>query len=460
MHADIIHIVDDEKIIRESVSMALEKDYVVAAFASAEDWLDALTREAPDLVLLDIALPGMSGIEALTVAKKKRPEIPAIMITAFEDIETVVTAMKRGAHDYVVKPLHMETLSQSIQNALETIRLRKEVRRLQEKYLRENLPCFIAESQSIQDVMELVDRVAKSPDTPILILGETGTGKEWIAGAIHYKSPHHAGPFTTMNCAAIPLELVESELFGYERGAFTGADPGGKKGLVEAARNGTLFLDEIGDLNRDAQAKLLRFLESGEFYKVGGTRKRTAKTRIIAATNIDLEKRVQEERFRKDLFYRIGVIRIELPALNRRPEDILPIARYFLDTYNQKFHKQFIGFTEEAEKTLLAHNWEGNVRELKNRVERSVLVGTGNFVTGEDLGFDAALQPPTADPPPLIPTPQGVDLSHLVKDFERRYFTEALRLSGGNESMAARLLHLNHHTFRYQRKKLFAEKND
>ena len=283
-----IYIVDDEQTIREGITMALETKYQVKAFPTAETAIDVIKSYPPDLVLLDIGLPGMNGIEALRKIKSLYPNILVIMITAYEDIDTVISAMKLGAYDYVVKPIHMDGLEVTIRNALETISLRKEVQILQEKYLKENLPCFIAESNAIQDVMDFIGMVAKSPDTPILIFGETGTGKELIASAIHYRSPNFKNPLVTVNCASIPRDLVESELFGYEKGAFSGASPSGKKGLIEEAANGTLFLDEVGDLSLEAQAKLLRFLENGEYYRVGGTKKLQILTRVVSATNKNL----------------------------------------------------------------------------------------------------------------------------------------------------------------------------
>lgn len=255
-------LIDDEESIREGICLALDSEYEIRAFGTAEEALDIIVADPPDLILLDIGLPGMNGIDALRRIKKLHPEIPVIMITAYEDIQTVISAMKLGAYDYVVKPILMEGLEITIRNALESIRLRKEVQVLQEKYLQDNLPLFVAESDEIRDIMDLIALVAKSPDTPILILGETGTGKELIASAIHFRSPHFNGPFIAVNCAAIPKDLIESELFGYEKGAFTGASPAGKKGLIEDAAGGTLFLDEVGDLRREAQAKLLRFLEN------------------------------------------------------------------------------------------------------------------------------------------------------------------------------------------------------
>ncbi len=284
-----IYVVDDEAVARNGLKLALEKkNYDVQAFESAESGLEAIDENPPDLVLLDIGLPGMSGVEALEIIKARHPEVIIVMITAYEDVPTVVSSMRNGAYEYVVKPVQMDSLLVILRNAFETISMRKEIQALHEKYLKENLPCFIGESNAIQDVMELVAKVAQSPTTPILILGDTGTGKELIAKAIHYKSPNFKGPMVAVNCAAMPRELIESELFGYEKGAFTGAERSGKEGLVEKAANGTLFLDEVADLSTEAQVKLLRFLDEGEYYRIGGTRKRTVKTRIISATNRDL----------------------------------------------------------------------------------------------------------------------------------------------------------------------------
>jgi two-component system response regulator AtoC len=302
-----IFVIDDEEVIREGIAVALAGDYSIKAFATAESAFEKMENKPPDLVLLDIGLPGMDGIQALKEIKRRNIDIPVIMITAYEDVQTVISAMKLGAHDYVVKPIHMDALEVSIRNALETVKLKKEVQALQEKYLKENLPCFIGESNAIQDVMEFIDQVAESPDTPILIIGETGTGKELIASAIHYRSPNFRGQLVTVNCAAIPKDLVESELFGYEKGAFSGASPSGKVGLVEEAAGGTLFLDEVGDLSQEAQAKLLRFLEDGQFYRVGGTRQRKVQTRIVSATNKDLEDMVEDGLFRKDLYFGWGL---------------------------------------------------------------------------------------------------------------------------------------------------------
>lgn len=456
-----IYVVDDEETIREGVTMALETDYQVKAFSSSETAIEAMNNNPPDLLLLDIGLPGMDGIEALDKIKKLYPDILIIMITAYEDIKTVIAAMKLGAYDYVVKPIHMDALEVSIQNALETIRLRKEVRLLQERYLKENLSCFIGESRAIQDVMEFVEMVARSPDTPILILGETGTGKELIASAIHYRSPNFRGPLIALNCSAIPHDLVESELFGYEKGAFSGASTSGKKGLVEEAANGTLLLDEVGDLSMAAQAKLLRFLEDGEYYRIGGTKKLRIRTRVVCATNKDLDSLIKKGDFRQDLYYRLAVIKVEVPSLNKRPDDIIPIARHFLVEFGRKHGKSFTGLSPQAESALKEFHWKGNVRELRNIIERGVLVGKGPELTLQNLGIEDVNKGDTYNKqseisfPPIPST--GIDLSSVQESLERYYIEEAFRLAGGNESKAAQLLKINHHTFRYRRKKLLKE---
>ncbi|MGW8301132.1 MAG: sigma-54-dependent transcriptional regulator [Desulfobacterales bacterium] len=457
-----IYIIDDEKTITDGITMALEGEFRLKSFSRAEPALDALEADSPDLILLDVGLPGMNGIEALRQIRSSNPDILVIMITAYEDIDTVISAMKLGAYDYVVKPLHMDALEVTIRNALDSIRLKKEIQQLQEKHLKENIPCFISESNAIEDVMDFVRMVAKSPDTPVLIMGETGTGKELIASAIHYNSPNFKAPFATVNCAAIPKDLIESELFGYEKGAFSGAGASGKKGLIEESANGTLFLDEIGDLSLEAQAKLLRFLELGEFYRVGGTQKLQIKTRVISATNKDLSKMIEDGLFRKDLYFRLGVIKVQVPSLNERPEDIIPLAKYFLQEFSDKFGKKFTKISADAKNALLTHDWTGNVRELKNLVEGAVLTGKGTELKLMELGLESNhqhLQSAAAKNEGGLTalTPEGFDLSERLHSFEKHYIEQALKIARGNESKAARLLNMNHHTFRYRKKKLLGE---
>jgi len=456
-----LFVVDDEPSILESITLNMEDRYRVTTFTNAESALCAMQDCCPDLVLLDVGLPGMSGIRALELIKSSHPETLVIMITAYEDVNTVITAMKLGAYDYVVKPLYMEGLEVTIANGLETIRLRKEVRQLQEAQLRENLPCFVVKSALMQNIMEYLSSIAQSPDTPVLILGETGTGKELIAKAIHYRSPNFRGPLITVNCAAIPKDLIESELFGYEEGAFSGAKRTGKIGQVEEAAGGTLFLDEVGDLSPEAQAKLLRFLEYGEFHRLGGTKSLKISTRIVSATNQDLKKMIREGTFRNDLYFRLGVIRVELPSLDERPDDIMPMAAQFLIDFNKKFGKHVAGFSKEAEEALLSHQWTGNVRELKNLIERAVLVSKRDLLLPEDLGLDAPRKPLWSSGQeagfalPPVP-PEGIDLPSIEESVEKYYLQQALILAQGNESKAARLLNLNHHTFRYRRKRAFS----
>jgi len=454
-----IYVVDDEEVAREGVALALKKDYQVKTFPTAEAALEAMKNDPPDLILLDIGLPGMSGIEALKEIKKLYPEILIIMITAYEDVNSVVSAMKLGAYDYVVKPLHMDALIINVRNALETIKMRKEIKALQESYLKENLPCFIGESNAIQDIMEVVRKVAKSPDTSILILGETGTGKELIASAIHYRSPNFEGPLVTVNCAAIPRELIESELFGYEKGAFSGAEASGKIGFVESAANGTLFLDEVGDLSIEAQAKLLRFLEKGEFYRVGGTSKRQIRTRVISATNKDLRQMMEEGRFRRDLYYRLAVVKLEVPSLNQRRDDIVPIARNFLVQFSRGFGKSFTGISPQAERALEEFHWKGNVRELRNIIEKAVLIADGPGLILQDLGLEESYKDELlkevesrAELPSI--SQSSIDFPFILKSIERHYIEEALTMAKGNESKAAHLLQLSRDTLRYRRNKL------
>ncbi len=454
-----ICIVDDEETIRDGLEMILSQDYDIKGFGDAESFLSNLDKSRPDLVLMDIGLPAMSGIEALTILKKNQPHLPVIMITAFEDINMVIQSMKTGAFDFILKPMNPDILELTIKKALASISLRKEVKILQEKYLRDNQPCFIGKSKDIEDVMDFVNMVAQSPDTPIMIMGETGTGKELIARSIHVRSPVFQGPFIPVNCSAFPEELIESELFGYEEGAFSGAKKQGKKGFIEEADQGTLFLDEIADLSIAGQAKLLRFLESGEFYKVGSTQKHNANVRVVSATNKNLEALIDKELFRKDLYFRLCVVKANIPSLNERRDDILPLAKHFLYEFSKKFKKNIRKISREAEQSLLSHTFSGNVRELKNIIERACLITQTDSLTKASLG----LQKETDQKPPAQPENQtvnefdipekGLDLKNLLENIEQKYMDHALALSGGNESKAARLLKMNHHTFRYKLKK-------
>jgi DNA-binding NtrC family response regulator len=454
-----IAIVDDEETIRDSLQIVLSQDYDIFCFPDAESFLLSLEKSSPDLVLMDIGLPVMSGIDALNIAKQKIPELPVIMITAFEDIRMVIRSMKEGAFDFILKPMNPDLLELTIKKALSSIALRKEVKLLQEKYLIEHEPCFIGESSQIDGIMDFIHMVAKSPDTPIMIMGETGTGKELIAKAIHARSPLFQGPFIAVNCSAFPEELIESELFGYDEGAFSGAKKQGKKGLIEEADNGTLFLDEVADLSLAGQAKLLRFLESGEFYKVGSTKKHMVSVRVVSATNKNLDELVKKELFRKDLFFRLCVVKAKIPSLNERKDDILPLAKHFLYEFNQKFKKKLTHISDGALQLLLSHAFTGNVRELKNIMERACLIAQADSIQREDLGLlentkqTRPVQTNNHKYSDITFPDQGIDLVKVLEDIEKKYMNHALTLAAGNESRAARLLHMNHHTFRYKLKK-------
>ncbi|MBF0225030.1 MAG: sigma-54-dependent Fis family transcriptional regulator [Desulfobacterales bacterium] len=459
-----IYVIDDEELILTATVLNLGDKYNIKCFSKGSGVINSLKEKQPDLILLDIGLPDINGIELLKEIKKSDPDIIVIMITAYDDIDSVISAMKYGAYDYIIKPINMDSLNVKIENALESIKLRKEVQLLQQRYLTENVPYFIGESNSIQNIMELVDKVAKSRDSNVLIYGETGTGKELIASAIHYKSPNFRGPFITVNCASIPKNLLESELFGYEKGAFSGADPFGKKGLIEISADGTLFLDEIGDLNMESQAKLLRFIEYGEFYKVGGTKKYKIQTRIIAATNKKLESLIAEKLFREDLYFRLSVIKIAIPSLNERKDDIIPIAKHFLVEFSKKFGKNFTGISKSAQEALKSYKWKGNVRELRNIIERGVLLGKCPEITENDFMID--IQTKTEQPinsysvnftnpvNKLNLQEKSLDLPALHESIDKYYFKQALKDAQGNSSKACELLNMNYFVFRRRKEKL------
>ncbi|MGD8649593.1 MAG: sigma-54 dependent transcriptional regulator [Desulfobacterales bacterium] len=465
MTADTVFLIDDDPLIRDSIDMALAHKYRLYTFDRAEPALESLQQNPPHLILLDISLPGISGIDALKQIKRDRPDTQVIMITALEDVQTVVSAMKLGAYNYVVKPISLDALKVEMANALESIRLRREVQRLQENYLTENLPFFIGESKTIQQVMSLVAKIARSPDTSVLILGKTGTGKELVAETIHFKSPNFRGPFLSLNCSALPENLVESELFGYEKGAFSGANPDGKQGLIEAAADGTLFLDEVGDLSPGAQAKLLRFLESGEFFKLGSTEKHTVNTRVVSASNKNFEELIEKGLFREDLYFRLSTIQVEIPSLNRRREDIISIANYFLVQFSEKLNRQFTRISPRATAALNSHTWKGNIRELRNMIERAVLVGEEPVIRFQDLGIRASTpsdnlglipdpeRPDLSGNGPSIP-PEGIDLPSLHRSLDIQYIRLSLEMTHGNATRAAELLNISYHAFRRLRSKL------
>src|SRR5215469_13377597 len=375
MPTDKILVVDDERLVRWSLRQKCEEwGYQVVEAEAGEPGLKLALNESPDLVLLDVRLPDISGIEVLDQLKKSGEGRAVIMITADPQLEDVKVALKLGAYDFIGKPLDFEELRVTIQNALEANRLRSEVQSLRGEVRRHTgYHDFVAVSPKTVELMNFVEKVAASEATTILIQGESGTGKDLIAKTIHYESSRQNRPFVAINCSAIPETLMEAELFGHEKGAFTDAKQM-KKGLFETANGGTLFLDEIGELSPLLQAKLLRVLEDQVIRRIGGVRDMQVDVRVVAASNRDLEKAVREGHFRQDLYYRLAIIAIFIPPLRERTADILPLVDFFIDWYNRKFKKSVRGITPETRRLLLAHTWPGNVRELKNSIERAMIL--------------------------------------------------------------------------------------
>lgn len=441
-----ILIVDDEEVIRNSISWYLRREgYQVEVCASGEEGLRRLEEDPPDLLLLDVKLPSMGGLDVLKRAKEAKEDLIVIMITAYGSIESAVQAMKAGAYDYISKPLELDELDVIVKKGLETVRLTKEVSLLRKERLeRFNVEYVAADSPTMREVEEQIEKIARHDSSTVLIQGESGTGKELVATSIHYRSARVDKPFVVVNCAAIPKELVESELFGYESGAFTGAARQGKIGKFEMAEAGTLFFDEIGELDLAAQVKLLRFLEMREFERIGSTKPpRKVDVRVIAATNKRIIDFVQAGSFRLDLYHRLNVMSIVVPPLRQRAADIVKLAKHFLHQNNRQFGKHVKGFTTEAEQALFSYAWPGNVRELKNILERAVFLCERDVVTRDDLAIEW----------PSDPSPKRVGLLHRdtilpLDEVIRGYMHEVLEHTGGNKSQAARLLGITRKTLR------------
>ncbi|MBN2645775.1 MAG: sigma-54-dependent Fis family transcriptional regulator [Desulfuromonadaceae bacterium] len=443
-------IVDDEQLIRWSLEQSLKKQgYQVQTACSGEDALEIVRNESPDLVLLDIQMPGIDGIETLERIKEIDADISVIMITALGVLETAVKAMQLGAYDYINKPFNLDELSVVMRKALETQALKKEVEHLRsEKKRTQGSSRIIARSHHMLSVLDMVEKVARSDASTVLIQGESGTGKELIARALHFDSSRAEQPFMAINCAAVPETLLESELIGHEKGAFTDAKAQ-KKGLFELANGGTVFLDEIGDMQMGMQAKLLRVLEERSFRRIGGTKDIRVDIRIVAATNKDLIKGIEEGTFRKDLYYRIQVIPIYLPPLRERRDDILPLATFFVEHFNREFGKSFSGFTPLAQQSILEYDWPGNIRELRNVIERAVILEGGDRLELEMLPSCQSEFEPEAVTSDFVLPPEGIDLEVV----EKQLIQQALSMCQGNQSQAARKLHLGVDAFRYRMKK-------
>ncbi|MDY0212067.1 MAG: sigma-54 dependent transcriptional regulator [Desulfuromonadaceae bacterium] len=447
-----ILVVDDEQLIRWSLEKNLLKHgFVVQTAESGEQALEIIAQDTPDLVLLDISMPGIDGLETLQEIKKNDPATVVIMITALGVLETAVKAMQYGAYDYIHKPFNMDELFVVIDKALENRALKQEVEHLRRENKRNlGMGEIIAVSWQMAQVMEVVKKVARSDAGTVLVQGESGTGKELIARALHDGSTRADKPFMAINCAAVPETLLESELMGHEKGAFTDAKTQ-KKGLFEMAHGGTVFLDEIGDMPPGMQAKLLRVLEERSFRRLGGSKEVCVDVRIIAATNKELLQGIEDGSFRKDLYYRVQVIPIYLPPLRERREDILPLARFFIERFNQEFGKHIKGFTPEAQRYLQTYAWPGNIRELRNMIEREVILEDAEYLNLSTIPRSAEAQFSCGGSSRydfVLPS-EGVDIEVV----EKQLIEQALESCGHNQSRAARKLSLGIDAFRYRMKK-------
>lgn len=462
-----IVVIEDDPLVNATVKDILSAKYSkVVSFLDANQAQNDLHLVGPDLILLDIFLGHYNGLDILENLRKQGFTMPVIMMTAFSDIKMAVRAMKLGAEDFIVKPLDLEQLEVSVERSLKNYDLRRQVDLLSEQ-LKEEIPSeIIGNSEGMVRAMEMGKIVAGAEDTTVLILGESGTGKELLARFIHDNSARAKGPFVTLNCGAIPRELAENELFGYERGAFTGATEKIKPGKFEQAQRGTILLDEIAELSLELQVKLLRVLQERRFYRLGGSKEISVDVRVIASTNKDLEKLVEEDKFREDLFYRLNVARLHLPPLRDRGNDVLLLASSFVNTFNKKFSKSIKGFTPEAVEILKTYYWKGNIRELRNVIERVVLLESEELISKNSLSFlkvgtgggahvpqSASGQPQEAKPielkegeHSLTIAKSGVLMGNVLKDL----IIQTLSITNGNQIKAAKVLGISRAKLRYR----------
>jgi two-component system response regulator AtoC len=444
-------IVEDESLIRWSLRQKFEeRDYQVTEAETGEMALQAIDADTFDLIMLDYKLPDVTGLDVLRHLRQADQETVAIMMTAYSNIDDAVEAIKLGAFDYIAKPFQMDELLLTVDKALETTKLRREVRELRRVLQHDyGFDRIIGQDPSMKQLFELINGVARSNTSTVFLRGETGTGKDLVAGVIHYNSDRAHKPFMNITCTAISETLLESELFGHEKGAFTDARTQ-KKGLLELADGGTVFLDEVGDMPPVLQAKLLHFLENRRFRRVGGTQEIAVDVRVIAATNRDIEKAIEEGRFRQDLLYRLNVVPVYLPPLRERGDDVVLIAQHFINQYAREFKKPIARIEEAAFQKLRRYNWPGNVRELRNVVERAVLLCRGQTLTGSDIVVGGAPQSREQDDlAGLNLPPGGLDFHQL----ENKLLRQALAQTGGNQTKAAKLLNLSRDTFRYRLEK-------
>ncbi len=456
-----IIVVDDEKSMREFLGIMLTKEgYRVDTFASAEEALEHFKQNRCDLVIADLKMPGMGGMELLKAVKELSPDVIAMVVTAYASVDTAIEAMKAGAYDYFTKPFKVDDIKMHIKRALEWRRIEREnillKKDLKTKYGFSNL---LGTDPKMNDIYGLIMSVA-STKTNVLVTGESGTGKELVARAIHYEGDRKEKPFVTINCGAIPENLLESELFGHQKGAFTGA-VADKAGIVELADGGTLFLDEVTELPLNLQVKLLRFIQERNFRRVGGTVDISVDIRLIAASNKEVDRDVEEGRLREDLFYRLNVIRINVPPLRQRKGDIPLLTRHFLEKYGTEHGRKIKSISQGALNLLMEYDYSGNVRELENAIERAVTVETGDVIStgslppsireyGEKtLPAQGALPYGASKEAVNIP-PGGIDLEKAVEDFEKAIIKEALKKAGGVKTKAAEILGLSFRSMRYK----------
>ena len=451
-------VVDDDDAHRGMLSMMLKSwGYTVEEAADGDEAVEKVHAKAFDAVLTDVRMGKVNGIEAMKQILSYNPSLPVILMTAYSSVETAVDALRIGAYDYLIKPLDFDALKETLNKAIEHSRLGVENRELRRQFSEENASTeILGRSPAITSMLSMIRTVAPTEAT-VLITGESGTGKELVARALHAQSLRKDEPLVTVNCAALAETLLESELFGHEKGAFTGADKR-REGRFKQADRGTLFLDEIGEMPIGVQAKLLRALQQGEIQRVGSDKSEHVDVRVIAATNRDLRKEVEERRFREDLYFRLNVISLEVPPLRQRKEDIPLLAAHFLSHYAERNHKNVKGFSAQCMDMLLHYDWPGNVRELQNAVERAVILCTGEYVTGPELPVNIAKLAAEAMPKS---TEVSSSLAGLpLEEVERRAIEETLRETGDNKSAAARKLGITRATLHKKLRKYGSDKGD